>query len=135
MDTDHDLDNEHINARKTAIIDTELIQRNVHIAALQETKLPDAGPIKEKNYTFFWFGNPDGEPRIHGTGFAVRNNFISSIQTPIAVSVRLSSLRLNIKQESILVISAYAPTLKSDPADKDMFYNQLEDLLKSSHEN
>uniref|UniRef100_A0A0B7BU24 Endonuclease/exonuclease/phosphatase domain-containing protein n=1 Tax=Arion vulgaris TaxID=1028688 RepID=A0A0B7BU24_9EUPU len=40
--------------RKTAVIDRELERLQVDIAALQETRLPDCGSVKEKNYTFFW---------------------------------------------------------------------------------
>ena len=42
------------DARKTAIIDRELLRLNMDIAALQETRLPSSGSLKEANYTFFW---------------------------------------------------------------------------------
>lgn len=132
MTTDHDLDLQNTDARKTAVIDTELFLRNVHIAALQETWLADAGTIKEEHFTFFWFGKPTDEPCLYSTGFAVRNNLVNSIQTPTAVSDRISVLKLNTHQGNIKVISAYAPTLAADPADKDNFYSQLEDVLRSS---
>lgn len=134
MSPELELDNADLEPRKTATIDMELLKRNVDIAALQETRLSDAGTIKEENYTFFWFGKPAGEPRTHGTGFAVRNYHIGSIQTPMAVNERLSSLRLNTRLGQILVISAYAPTLNYAASDKDLFYNQLEDLLRTSAE-
>ena len=44
------------DARKTAIIDCELSKLKVDIAALQETRLPASGSLKEKDYTFFWQG-------------------------------------------------------------------------------
>lgn len=48
------------DARKTAIIDRELSKLKVDIAALQETRLPASGSLKEKDYTFFWQGlEPD----------------------------------------------------------------------------
>ena len=43
------------DARKTAIIDSELAKRNIDLAALQETRLAASGSLKEK-YTFFWQG-------------------------------------------------------------------------------
>ena len=58
MTTDHDLTNENTDARKTAIIDTELSLRGIHIAALQETRLAGSGTIKEEHFTFYWFGRP-----------------------------------------------------------------------------
>ena len=130
MSTDIDLDCDQTEARKTAVTDTELTTRNVQIAALQETRLPDTGSIREEHYTFYWFGKLSCEPRLYGTGFVVLNSLVSYIQTPAAVSERLPSLRLNTKEGNILVISAYAPTLDSDPAIKDSFYSQLENLIR-----
>ncbi|KAF6028773.1 hypothetical protein EB796_012913 [Bugula neritina] len=48
---------------------------------------------------------------------------------PYAVSERLPVLGVNTKQEDLLVLSAYAPTLGADPDIKDFFYNQLEDTV------
>ncbi|XP_047098732.1 serine/threonine-protein phosphatase 6 regulatory ankyrin repeat subunit A-like [Schistocerca piceifrons] len=53
--------------RKAAVIGRELHRLNVGIAGLQETRLPDAGSIREDNYTFFCQGKPQDEPRLHGT--------------------------------------------------------------------
>ena len=58
------------DARKTAIIDRELSRLGLDIVGLQETRLPDFGSLKEKNYTFFWQGLEPGERRLHGVGFA-----------------------------------------------------------------
>lgn len=131
MSLNTELNSGNIQIRKTAVIDTELRRRNVHIAALQETRLPGAGTIREMNYTFFWFGKPENQARLYGTGFAVHNSMISSIQTPIAVNERISSLKLNTKQGIILVISTYAPTQKAESGDKDNFYERLEELIRS----
>ena len=49
--------------RKTAIISRELVRLNVDIAALQETRLAGSGSLKEKEYTFFWHGKGEDEPR------------------------------------------------------------------------
>ena len=83
MTTDHNLTNENTDARKTAIIDTELSLCGIHIAALQETRLVGSGTIKEEHFTFYWFGRPANQPRLYGTGFAVKNSLIGSIQTPV----------------------------------------------------
>ncbi|KAL4718556.1 hypothetical protein ACJJTC_011471 [Scirpophaga incertulas] len=80
--------------RKTAVIDGELLRLNVMIAALQETRLPDEGSIKESNFTFFWKGKDASAVREHGVGFAVRNELLKSIETPKGVSERIMLLRL-----------------------------------------
>ncbi|XP_059049895.1 uncharacterized protein LOC131844918 [Achroia grisella] len=40
--------------RKTALIDAELSRLNISVCALQETRLPDDGSLRESTYTFFW---------------------------------------------------------------------------------
>lgn len=50
------------DARKTAIIDCELVRLNVDIAALQETRLHDRGSLEEDNYSFFWQGKAAWRP-------------------------------------------------------------------------
>ena len=41
------------DTRKTAIIDRELKRLNIDVAALQETRLPSNGSLREQDYTFF----------------------------------------------------------------------------------
>ena len=82
------------NARKTAIIDRELSMLNIDIAALQETRLPSSGSLKEKDYTFFWQGLEPDEHRLYGVGFAVRNSLLSSVEPPSHGTARILSLSL-----------------------------------------
>ena len=60
-------------------MDRELQLLNVDIAALQETRLPDSGTLKEEKYTFFWQGLNDDQPRYHGVGFAAKNSIVNNI--------------------------------------------------------
>ena len=60
---------------KIAVIDLELHRLQVDMCALQETRLPDTGSIKEDHYTFFWKGKTVDDTREHGgVGFAVKKN-------------------------------------------------------------
>ena len=61
------------DARKTAIINNELLCLKVDIAVLQEIRLAGQGSIKENDYTFFWHDKPVYERREHGVGVAVKN--------------------------------------------------------------
>lgn len=65
------------DTRKTAIIDQELSKSLIDIAAIQETRLPSSGNLKEKDYTFFWQGLEPDERRLHRVGIAVRNTLFS----------------------------------------------------------
>ena len=70
------------DARKTAVINKELARLNIDVAFLQETRLPDCGSLRETDYTFFWKGLSQDEPRQHGVGFVVRNPLLASVETP-----------------------------------------------------
>ncbi|XP_048004286.1 uncharacterized protein LOC125240437 [Leguminivora glycinivorella] len=116
--------------RKTYNIDVELNRLKVDIAALQETRIEDEGSLREAHYTFYWKGKSSTETREHGVGFAVRNQLIDAIETPVGVSERIMVLRLNTKSGYVTLISAYAPTLHSTSEAKDQFYNQLDEVLR-----
>ena len=117
-------------ARKTAIIDLELKRLNIDIAALQETRLPANGSLREKNYTFFWQGLGVNDQRIHGVGFAVRNTLMSSIEPPSQGSSRILKLRLTSAYGPVSILSIYAPTLCSTDEVKNVFYEELESKLR-----
>ena len=119
------------DARKTAIIDRELLRLNMDIVALQETRLPSNGSLKEANYTFFWQGLEPTERRLHGVGFAIRNSLLSSVEAPSNGTERIISIRLLCSSGNVNIICAYAQTLTSTPEDKYAFYDQLDTKIKS----
>ena len=119
------------SVRKSAMIDNELHRLNVDIAALQETRLADQGSTREKHYTFFWHGKPKKDRREHGVGFAVRNTLAKSVEIGENGSERVLSLRLRTSTGCATLVSAYAPTLCGEEADKDEFYEQLHNLVSS----
>ena len=118
------------DARKTAVISQELKRLNIDIAALQETRLPSNGSLKEEDYTLFWQGKAPEEHRVHGVGFAVRNSLLSSVEPPSKGTARILSLRLTTTLGPVNIMSAYAPTLCSTAEEKDDFYGQLETAIK-----
>ena len=58
------------------MISSELARLNVDIAALQETPLADYSSLREKDYTFFWQGKSEEDPREHRVGFAIRDRLL-----------------------------------------------------------
>ena len=66
------------DSRKTAIINKELARLNIDVACLQETRLADSGSLMERDYTFFWQGLSQDEPRQY-----VRNSLIATTETPL----------------------------------------------------
>ncbi|XP_071500369.1 craniofacial development protein 2-like [Diadema antillarum] len=123
-------DIEQINdARKIAVIDKELSRLNADIACLQETRLADSGSIKEANYTFFWKGLSQDDPRQHGVGLAVKNSLVFTIEPPTGGTERILTLRLSTTVGFINIFSIYAPTLCSTSATKDQFYEELDEMI------
>lgn len=118
------------DARKTAVINDELLRLHVDIAALQETRLAGSGKLKEKDYTFFWQGKSAEESREHGVGFAVRNSLLNMVEPGDKGSERLLTLRLHTSVGPVTLLSAYAPTLTSTPEAKDEFYTKLNDVIR-----
>ena len=118
------------DAIKTAIINHELRKLNIDIAALQETRLPPNGSIREQDYTFYWQGREPGENRIHGVGFAIRNSSLSSIEPPLRGIARIIALRLSTSTGPANMLSIYAPTLCSSKEEKDEFYEEVEVITK-----
>ena len=113
------------DARKTAIINNELLRLKVDIAALQETRLAGQGSIKENDYTFFWHGKSVDERREHGVGFAVKNTLLQSVEVGSDGNERITTLRLHTKKGTATLVSVYAHTLYSDEQVKYTFYEKL----------
>lgn len=86
------------------------------------------------NFSFVCIGSQKWRLQMSYQKHCHSCHLIPSIETPEFTSNRLSHLRLNARQCGILVISAYAPTLKVEPTDKGLFYDQLKDVLRTSAE-
>uniref|UniRef100_H3AWN5 Endonuclease/exonuclease/phosphatase domain-containing protein n=1 Tax=Latimeria chalumnae TaxID=7897 RepID=H3AWN5_LATCH len=110
----------------------ELSRYNIDIAALSETRCADEGHLREEGggYTFFWKGKPANNRRVHGVGFAIKNQIVSQItEFPAGLNERLT-LHLQLANNlSATVISAYAPTLAAEEEQKEQFYADLDEIL------
>ena len=105
--------------RRTAIVAMELERYGIDIAALSETRFAGDGQLTEKNYTFYWKGKDENEPRMHGVGFTVSNSFFTQLtELPVGISERLMTLRVKlVDSRQATLISAYAPTLVATDED------------------
>ena len=145
-----DRDNTARPERRTALIAKELARYRIDIAALSETRLADEGILNEDGdgHTFFWRGKPEAEDRLHGVGFAIRTSLhgvgfairtslLKSIpRLPVGINERLMKLRLPLtKSRHLTIISAYAPTLTNSDETKEMFYEDLDQLIRSTSSN
>ena len=81
-----------ISSAQACTLDRILLQ--VDIIALQETRLPEFGIIRERDYSFFWQSKAADETREHGVSFAIKNNLLGSIIPPSEGTERLLKLQL-----------------------------------------
>ena len=118
------------DARKTAVIDRELSRLQMDIVALQETRLPETGSVRERDFTPFWQGKPSDGDREHGVGFAVRNRLWVPLLHQQKEQSESCLSGLQTSSRPISLISAYAPTLASTAEVKDKFYDDLSTAIR-----
>ena len=125
--------------RKTALLALERARYAIDFAALSETRLSGEGSVVEGDpkdgYTIFWRGYPEGQPRQHGVGLAIRNCYTNNLdEKPNYVNERLMTLRVPLaRNEHMLLICAYAPTLTAEEDKKDEFYEDLNAVLRAAN--
>ena len=102
----------------------ELQRYGIDIAALSKTRFAWGGQLTENNYTFYWKGKSENEPRMHGVGFAVSNAIVTQLtELPVGISERLMRLRVKcVDSRQATMISVYAQPLDATDGDKEMFY-------------
>ena len=108
------------------MIDHELHRLGIDIAALQETRLPDSGSLREKHYTFFWQGKGVEESREHGISFAIRSTLLPMVEHSTGGTERILTLCLFTSVGFVNFVCTYVPTLLAAPEVKDQFYDQLD---------
>ena len=85
-------------------------------------------------YTFFWKGKSQTEDRVHEVGFAIRTTLLKNISDlPVGISERLMKMRIPLSHSRyVTVISAYAPALTSSDEVKELFYEHLDQVIRST---
>ena len=120
--------------RPSAVVARELARYRIDIAALSETRVSEYTSFEEVGggYTFFLQGLPKDRRREYGVGFAIRTELLPVLDNkfPVGVNERLMTMDLDIEGGRVHLISAYAPTLSSNNAIKDRFYEELDDLIR-----
>ncbi|VDM01372.1 unnamed protein product [Schistocephalus solidus] len=120
---------------RMAIVARDLARYKVEIAGLNETLFSEHGQLEEVGVGYtFWSGRPKAERCDAGVAFAIRNNIVGHLhRLPHGRYDRLISLRLPFRGDKLaIIISAYAPSMKSSDAVKDEFYEDLHALLATA---
>ena len=121
--------------RRTALLSHELGRYDIDIAALSETRISGEGSLREGDYVIYWKGYPEGQPRMHGVGLAIKHSLIKNLtEEPTFISERIMTLRVPlVRNEYAQVISVYAPTLVAEEDVKDDFYAALSEVLRGAN--
>ena len=121
---------------RTVLVGTELDRYKVEIAALSETRLAEAGILKEvgTGYTFFWSGRKKEERRETGVGFAIKSHLVSKRSgLPKGINDRLMTLRLPLSgKRHATIVSDYASTMTNPDEVKDKFYDDLDSVISAT---
>jgi len=85
------------------------------------------------DYKFFCCGHPEGQPRRAGVCFAIRMSLLPyMVSQPHGISPPITTMQLQLEDGcSMVLISAYAPTLMAADNDKEVFYNCLDSIIHS----
>ncbi|MBN3324843.1 CFDP2 protein, partial [Atractosteus spatula] len=109
------------DSRKTAIINLELKRLNIDIAALQETRLPSDGSLREQE------GRDPDELQQHGVEFAVKNSLLPAIELPTRGSECILLLHLPSSSGPVNILHQL---FFSSVGAKDQFYEELDTVIR-----
>lgn len=101
--------------------------KRLSILAVSETRLRDKGDkIIHEDYRLIYSGN---EQAKHGVGFFLEPNIAPLVEKVIAINERLIGIDLKLKF-GISMIQVYAPQQGRPTAEKEQFYQQLQELVE-----
>lgn len=101
------------DARKTAILNHDLKRLNVDIATHQETRLHEAGTLKQKDYTFYWQEKSSDGLREHGVGYAVKNTFMKKVEPGSNGSALFFTLRLITTEGNLTLVKQRRSSMRT----------------------
>ena len=115
---------------KSGEVSEVMIRRKIDVCCVQETKWKGksnqwfaGGQIK-----FFWVGCENGNA---GVGILLKKWLVDSVVAVQKVNERILHMKLVIGKEMYNVLSIYAPQVGRLKEEKDLFWCQLEDILKA----
>ncbi|GJV35825.1 leucine--tRNA ligase, partial [Tanacetum coccineum] len=101
--------------------------KKVDIACFQETKWKGSRNIEGNQYKLWYSGSTTAR---NGVGVVLAPNLKEKVVEVSRISDRIMMVRLVIEEETISVISAYAPQVGLEEAKKKSFWDSLDDLVR-----
>lgn len=97
------------------------------IIGISEMRWTGSGKVNSDGISLLYSGHPD--QHVRGVGLMLDSEASRALIGWVAVSDRIISARFQTRFLKMTVIQVYAPTEEADDADKDAFYEQLQDIL------
>ncbi|GJU36052.1 ubiquinol oxidase, mitochondrial-like protein [Tanacetum coccineum] len=104
-----------------------LKRKKVDIACFQETKWKGSRNREGNQYKLWYSGSTTAR---NGVGVVLAPNLKDKVVQVSRISDRIMMVRLVIEEETISVISAYAPQVGLGEAEKKSFWDSLDDLVR-----
>jgi hypothetical protein len=90
-------------------LDTELKQRGINIAVINETKKKLEGTKETENYIMIYSGAPLNRRASCGVAILVNKKWRNRITSYEYISERIVITKLKIDREHLMIIGVYAP--------------------------
>ncbi|PWA87978.1 craniofacial development protein 2 [Artemisia annua] len=104
-----------------------VIRRKVDIACFQETKWKGSRTREGNQYKLWYSGSATAG---NGVGIVLALYLKDKVVKVISISDRIMLVRLVIEEETVNVISAYAPQVGLEDVVKKNFWDSLDDLVR-----
>ncbi|XP_030758033.1 craniofacial development protein 2-like [Sitophilus oryzae] len=98
--------------------------------ALTETKKKGKGTEEKDGYVHIYSGVPKEERARGGVSLAIRKKYKKFIKSWDQINLRLLQVDVDVRNHSLVVIAAYAPTDDAPAAEKDTFFFDLTTALE-----
>ena len=109
---------------KRPLLVKEAIRLDLDIVCLFESRLLGQNNVEINGYVLVWSGQTDKYQA--GVAILMKKKIAQCIQDIQYVSERVKKIVLSLHDQSITIISAYAPTNTSEIAKKNSFYDELD---------
>ena len=109
----------------------EMDRLNIDILGIGDVQWPDAGKIIIDNKIVYYSGSQDGSHR-YGVGIIVNRNISQSVTSFSPYSNRILMIQINTNDKKVNIIQVYAPTADKTDNEIESFYEDLDNILKST---
>ncbi|VDM52640.1 unnamed protein product [Angiostrongylus costaricensis] len=103
-----------------------------HVIALQETKIKKTDIRQLNNGILVIRGEKVPSRNVGGVGFVVHPSIVHLVDSYVILSPRIAVLRLQLSHhKKITIINCYSPIDAADECELNMFYYQLEEVIRN----